>query len=72
MLEDGDTSSKRDTGRVRRVMRQSESTAVSDPFLISNIFPDFIPFTVSISFRCNCLSGLVSQDSERFQGVVRP
>lgn len=63
VLEDDDSSSKPDTGRVRRVMRHSETTQVSDPFLILNIFPDFIPFPVSITFRCNRLSGLVSQNT---------
>lgn len=47
VLEDDDVSSKPDTGRVRR---HSETTQVSDPFLILNIFPDFIPFPVSITF----------------------
>lgn len=60
VLEDDDSSSKPDTGRVRR---HSETTQVSDPFLILNIFPDFIPFPVSITFRCNRLSGLVSQNT---------
>lgn len=63
VLEDDDSSSKLDTGRVRK--EGDETVRIYSGF---GSLSDFEYLSGSITFRCNCLSGACSPNSERFQG----